>query len=182
LNDHAATIRWHLSARTGPALRTDHGGSPVAARHLLATVDHQRDGRAPAVRQWSFQMPSDSRSLPDSRPPRLACLVRDHLHQHYGRVVTLAELARLTGRSPFYLSRVFRRAFGMPPYTYLARLRVQHARILLLSGHSMLSVTYTTGFSDQSHFIRHFKRVMGVTPGAYLRTMRPARCDDPTVA
>jgi AraC-like DNA-binding protein len=106
--------------------------------------------------------------------PRLARMVRDHLEANHARVVTLAELARLTGRNPFYLSRTFRGAYGVPPYAYLALVRVHGARELLAAGRSPSMVAHAAGFSDQSHFNRQFKRVFGVTPGQYSRSVAHA--------
>ncbi|HEX5830777.1 MAG TPA: helix-turn-helix domain-containing protein, partial [Gemmatimonadaceae bacterium] len=58
---------------------------------------------------------------------------------------------------------------GVPPYAYLALVRVRRARALIARGHPLSSVTYVTGFSDQSHLTRQFKRVVGVPPGRYAR-------------
>jgi AraC-like DNA-binding protein len=100
---------------------------------------------------------------------RLVRAIRSHLEEHHARVVTLAELAALTGRSAFHMSRTFRLAVGVPPYAYLALVRVRRARELLRAGVPVSVVTHATGFADQSHFIRQFKRVVGVPPGQYAR-------------
>jgi AraC-like DNA-binding protein len=96
-------------------------------------------------------------------------LVRDYLEAEYARVVTLAELARLTGLSPSYVSRTFRAALGVPPYSYLALVRARRARDLIMRGYALSEVTHATGFSDQSHLTKHFKRVYGLPPGQYAR-------------
>lgn len=100
---------------------------------------------------------------------RVVAIVRDYLEANHTRVVTLAELARLTGFSPFHLSRIFRAAVGVAPYAYLSLVRVRRARELLARGYPLSAVTYETGFFDQSHFTRSFKRVVGVPPGQYAR-------------
>ena len=98
--------------------------------------------------------------------------VRAYLEANHARVVTLAELARLTGFSPFHLSRIFRAAVGVAPYAYLSLVRVRRARELLARGCPLSMVTYETGFFDQSHFTRSFKRVVGVPPGQYAREVK----------
>lgn len=103
------------------------------------------------------------------REPRLILQVRQYLEAHHARVVTLAELATLTGRSAFHVSRVFREHVGLPPYAYLAQVRVRRALALLEQGHSATTVAHETGFVDQSHLSRHFKRSMGMAPGQYAR-------------
>jgi AraC-like DNA-binding protein len=100
---------------------------------------------------------------------RLVRLVREYLEEQCTRVVTLAELATLTGLSPFYVSRTFRAAVGVPPYAYLSLVRVRRARELIARGLPPSAVTHEAGFSDQSHFTKQFKRVVGMPPGQYAR-------------
>jgi AraC-like DNA-binding protein len=85
--------------------------------------------------------------------------------------VTIDELAREAGLSAFHLIRVFRASFGLPPYRYLELVRIRHARRLIRRGWPLAQVVHATGFSDQSHLTRHFKRVVGVTPGGYARAV-----------
>ena len=66
--------------------------------------------------------------------------------------------------------RVFRASVGLPPHAFLTRVRILHAQALIRAGVSLTRVALDTGFSDQSHLIRHFKRALGVTPGAYARS------------
>lgn len=83
--------------------------------------------------------------------------------------VSLDALAQATGLSRFHLCRVFRDAVGMPPHAYLTARRVTAARDLLKAGTSIADVAVETGFHDQSHLTRHFKKALGITPGAYRR-------------
>jgi AraC-like DNA-binding protein len=96
--------------------------------------------------------------------------VRDHLEENYAHPVTLSQLALLAGISPFHLIRQFRARYGLPPYMYLELVRVNRAREMLRAGEPISRVAYATGFSDQSHLTRRFKRVVGVPPGQYART------------
>jgi AraC-like DNA-binding protein len=80
--------------------------------------------------------------------------------------------------SPFALLRAFRGETGLPPHAYLNQLRVRLARRLLDRGVAPAEVAAEVGFADQAHLTRHFKRVMGVPPGAYQRergTVSPAQ-------
>lgn len=96
--------------------------------------------------------------------------VREYLEAHYGENILLEELAQVANLSQFHLLRVFRQETGLPPHAYLSQLRVIRAKRLLLKGWPIAYVASETGFVDQSHFTRHFKRVVGVTPGQYLLT------------
>ncbi|MEN9675578.1 MAG: hypothetical protein RIS76_1474, partial [Verrucomicrobiota bacterium] len=65
----------------------------------------------------------------------------------------------------------FKVATGHPPHEYLVRLRVDRAQDLLRrhgGKWTMAAIAQESGFSDQSHLSRHFKRVLGVTPGEFL--------------
>jgi AraC-like DNA-binding protein len=76
----------------------------------------------------------------------------------------LASLAREAGLSRFQALRAFKRRYGLPPHAYQLCLRVARARALLLDGAAPADVAAHCGFVDQSHFNRHFKRIVGVTP------------------
>ena len=96
---------------------------------------------------------------------------RDHLFAAYARKVTLDELAAVVGMRRFALAHAFTREVGMPPHAYQTHVRVQHARELIGCGRLLSTVSVEVGFADQSHLTRHFKRVLGLTPGRYARAV-----------
>jgi AraC-like DNA-binding protein len=101
----------------------------------------------------------------------VVCRARDYLREHFARKVTIDELARRAGMSRFALVRAFAREVGIPPHTYQTHLRVQQARELIAEGVALSEVSLAVGFADQSHLNRHFKRLIGVTPGLYARAI-----------
>jgi AraC-like DNA-binding protein len=90
------------------------------------------------------------------------------LDEHYAERVSLHELARLVGLSAYHLNRTFRRKIGMPPHEYQVQVRIIKAKSFLRLGRSISETVSLVGFVDQSHFTRHFKRSVGVTPGKFL--------------
>jgi AraC-like DNA-binding protein len=107
-----------------------------------------------------------------SQPPKSPAAVRavrDLLTDRLADPPSLDDLALATGMSPFTLLRAFRGETGLPPHAYLNQLRVRLARRLLDAGVAPAEVAVQVGFADQAHLTRHFKRVMGVPPGAYQR-------------
>lgn len=80
---------------------------------------------------------------------------------------SLEELARAVGLSAFHFARVFRRATGLPPHSWLMQRRLEQARALLRNGCAPLTVAMQLGFADQSHLSRQFKQAYGVAPGQY---------------
>jgi len=110
--------------------------------------------------------------------------VRRHVEAHYASRIAVADLADLAHMSVFHLIRQFRLAYGLPPYMYLEQVRVTRAKELLRRGDHITSVAYVTGFSDQSHLTRRFKRIVGVPPGQYAKcyAAAPARITAQRVA
>ncbi|MEO0375799.1 MAG: AraC family transcriptional regulator [Cyanobacteria bacterium P01_A01_bin.17] len=95
---------------------------------------------------------------------------RDFLQTHYSQNTSLAELATLSGISRFHLSRIFRQETGLSLSAYQQQLRVNQAKKLLVRGLSISEAATAVGFYDQSHLGRHFKCLIGVTPGDYTRS------------
>jgi AraC-like DNA-binding protein len=93
---------------------------------------------------------------------------REYIDAHYTKNITLDQLANITGLSPFHLTRIFRQIVGLPPHLYLTQVRIERAKRLLTQGWPVAHVAVETGFFDQSHFTKRFKRIVGVTPGQYL--------------
>ncbi|HCZ9711605.1 TPA: AraC family transcriptional regulator [Vibrio parahaemolyticus] len=96
-------------------------------------------------------------------------LVKEFLEDFPQTDVSLEELAKLAGLSPFHLLREFQKQFGFPPHAYQIQQRLRMAKKLLKQGQRISHVAQECGFHDQSHLHRHFKKAMGVTPGQYLR-------------
>ena len=69
--------------------------------------------------------------------------------------------------------RTFTQQFGLPPHAYLLQARIKKARTLLRTGMPRAEVAAAVGFADQSHFARHFKKIMGVTPSQYTVAKNP---------
>lgn len=111
-------------------------------------------------------------SRPTGEERRSVKLAREYLEDNVARNVSLEELARLANLSPYHLARAFAAEIGLPPHAYQTQARVQRARDLLLRGWPIAQAAQRTGFSDQSHLTRHFKRLVGVPPGRYLHQDR----------
>ncbi len=124
---------------------------------------------------WTFaQLISKyAQAPPPIKPisPEAAAIERTqaYLQANYAENISLERLANLVNLKPLRLLRVFRKALSLPPHAYLVQMRVTEAKKLLARGVSIAEVAAETGFSDQSHLHRHFKRIVGVTPKKYVR-------------
>ena len=94
-----------------------------------------------------------------------SCPEKDH---------SLSDLAQLVDLSPWYFLRQFKKYTGFPPHAWLVQYRLHKARQLLKQGENIAVAAQLCGFSDQSHFNRHFKKAIGVTPLQYISSFKPA--------
>jgi AraC-like DNA-binding protein len=101
--------------------------------------------------------------------------VREYLQDHFHENVTLARLSQIANLSPYHLNRVFCAEVGIPPHQYQAQVRIARAKLMLMNGVPVAQVAIDTGFADQSHFGRYFKRYMQVSPRRYLWHDKSAR-------
>ena len=131
---------------TALALQLVHQAGVVAPR-----PERVRGGLAPAVRRRVLEL----------------------MEARAGDRLTLDVLAREAGLSPAHFARAFKESVGRAPHQHLMMLRLERARRLLERPEVALSdVALRTGFADQAHFTRFFKRRFGVTPGALQRPYR----------
>ena len=94
---------------------------------------------------------------------------REYLDAHPFERVDLETLAAFIDCSPYHLLRAFRRETGLTPHAYGLQVRVGRAKVELAKGEPAALVAAQTGFFDQSHFGSSFKKLVGVTPGEYIR-------------
>jgi AraC-like DNA-binding protein len=113
-------------------------------------------------RHWA---PREAAAAPVERT--VAGRLRDLLDARVVDGLTLQEAAEVLHSTPTHLVRAFSGRFGMPPHQYLMSRRVDLARGLLLAGRPVADVAADAGFYDQSHLHRHFRRIVGTSPGAY---------------
>jgi AraC-like DNA-binding protein len=107
---------------------------------------------------------------------RAASLARDYLEENAERSVHSEELEAITGLDRYALSRHFRAAFSTSPHRFLLMRRLQRARRMIEASEPLAQIAIAAGFSDQSHFNRHFKKAFGVTPGRWSALIhRPAK-------
>jgi AraC-like DNA-binding protein len=96
--------------------------------------------------------------------------LRDLIDAGFREKVTLREASETLHAHPAHLVRAFGREFGISPHQYVTSRRVDLARRLLLGGMPPSLAAAEAGFYDQSHLTRHFRHVLGTSPGRYAKS------------
>ena len=102
-------------------------------------------------------------------PTRRMHAIRDYLDANRFRQVNSGDLEAVAGLDRFTIARQFRRQFGTSPHRYLLMRRLASARERISLGQPLADIAADTGFSDQAHFSRHFKKTYGMTPGRWAQ-------------
>lgn len=114
---------------------------------------------------------------PDPAKSPIANRAASYITQNFRTIDSVSEVADICGITQSYLSRVFRKEFGMRPNEYLRRHRLEYAKTMLLNGYDVTATCFHTGFSDYSHFIQVFRAYEGLTPLAFQKNRGVLRND-----
>lgn len=164
--EEAALVRRFLrlhSLLSGPGSRLEQDSRLLSSLSLLVARHAHRPPPPP----------------PCPAAPPAVQRAHEYLHTHYDQDVPLQTLAEVADLTPNHLCAAFRRRWGLPPHAYQTQVRVARAKALLIQGVPPGQVAAETGFSHQSHFGWHFRRLVGVTPGRYLRSNLVIRPENP---
>jgi AraC-like DNA-binding protein len=158
------------SDETWPALVTPPESGRAAWQQAQSDALHTRP------RLDSLSILRQRVSPPPARgglPPGAMRRVREHVEVHLSESMDLAELAAIAGLSLFHFARAFKQSAGVTPHHYLVRRRIERAQEMLARSELPLSeIALATGFSDQSHLARHFRQMLGMTPGQFRWSQR----------
>lgn len=115
-------------------------------------------------------------SIPLPRPRgKLSSLqlreVIEYIHTYLGSELSLTELASQLKLSPFHFSRLFKQSLGLSPHKYVLQNRIERAKKLITASRNLplSDIALQTGFYDQTHFGKAFKKYVGVSPKTFLR-------------
>lgn len=111
---------------------------------------------------------------PSDEPARRVELAARYIEANFARPVRLEDICNAACLSPSYLIRAFEQRYHMTPHAYLLNQRIQHARNQLKQGRRIAEVAHDTGFADQAHFQREFKKHLAATPGQYRAWSQPS--------
>jgi AraC family transcriptional regulator len=100
-------------------------------------------------------------------PSRLNKVI-DYIHANLGDELQLSTLAEVADTNLYHFARAFKQSTGESPHQYVLRRRVEQAKHLLRDPQiSVIEASARTGFVDQSHFSKVFRRIVGASPSVY---------------
>jgi AraC-like DNA-binding protein len=97
---------------------------------------------------------------------------RAFIQREFRRNPTVREVARSAHLSTYHFHRVFRRYFGTTPKQMILELQIAEVKRLALQDVPFAEAARAVGFAHQAHMIGRFKKIVGTTPGRWLRTIR----------
>jgi AraC family transcriptional regulator len=136
-------------------LLQDKRGPVWTARHSVPTESQQE--AAGALSAWRAQK------------------VTAYVDTHLAGSIRVRDLAQLVGLSNSYFCHAFKRRYGLTVHVYLTCRRIEMAqRLMLTTGESLSEIALSCGMSDQAHFTRAFRRIVGETPNRWRQSRRTA--------
>lgn len=108
-----------------------------------------------------------------SRQLDLTNQVREYILKHYRSTIRMIDLSAITGRTPNYISTVFKEITGQSPIAYQQAVRIGEARELLLNTERKVGeIAEYLGYSDPFYFHRVFKKLTGLSPSDFAKQYR----------
>lgn len=166
---HLLMMSWQGGEQTGwPLHRPDPQGRIAMLLRWLIELGQRRVGAsreaafAAVLAAYAEPLPGDDDGIVEA--------VRARIVARMGEPLYLADLARAVHLSPFHFARRFRRAAGCSPMAFVRRLRVERARVLLLTTAMPLrAIAPQVGFRDEFQLSRVFRQIAGHPPSALMR-------------
>lgn len=151
--------------------KLEHGGVPAHLSHMLYNAFLDEDGLSMECLAHELLHLLQGQPWCLHREPDWLQAARESLTDMVQQPVSLRQLAAGLGVTPAHLATAFRRVHRCTPGEYLRHLRIDAACRQLATEVPIADVALASGFYDQSHFTRTFRRVLGVTPAAYRALM-----------
>src|SRR5262245_3329885 len=99
---------------------------------------------------------------------RRIVLAKLFMDEHFAKPINLGEIANESFFSKFHFIRRFKKIYGKTPHQYLISVRVEKAMLLLRANVPVSETCYEVGFESLGSFTVLFKKLVGLTPSAYL--------------
>ncbi|MBV8190532.1 MAG: helix-turn-helix transcriptional regulator [Alphaproteobacteria bacterium] len=109
--------------------------------------------------------------------------VTTYIEEHLAEPIALATLSRLVGLSTYHFCRAFKQSLGLPPHRYHSRRRIEHAKTLLATtASSVTMVGLAVGYTETSSFTAAFHKTTGLTPTDFRRSLPGPQASEEVVS
>lgn len=177
---------WAISAGLAHNIKDDHQLLEIAmvlydglyswAQHLYRQKHTQSPVDSLLLEVFNTFIRQRSKHKVPAWAKELKEIIQDQLDTNLS--LSLGEISKELNIHPAYLSREFSRYFDDLSFgEYIRKKRIEKAITLLETPCSLTEIAYLTGFSDQSHFTRIFKKHTGVNPSAYRKSLEKGKKD-----
>jgi AraC-like DNA-binding protein len=144
--------------------------SLIARAPKLETDVLLRDAVSVMFARYS-DAPRETRDF--GRAKRAVSKAQEYIEDNFSANLSLDDLSNIAAMSPYHLARAFTRETGLPPHSYLDKIRLRRARELLDRGTPIAVTAISVGYVDQSHLTNRFRRTFGITPKQYVQSREP---------
>lgn len=96
---------------------------------------------------------------------------REYMRRHVAEKISLTDISRHVGLEKSYFSRLFKRKTGETPLRFFMFRKIELCKAMLNSGRLNSEVAQATGFADEFHFSRTFKKITGMSPRLYRKNI-----------
>lgn len=173
----ALKITGHASKPqfTKPVARQSKAVTPLRELHALIMGNGKSADKERILAQLIGQLmrdytePGRENLAAASEKIQKACA---YMENNPAALIRLDDLSELSGLNKYTLLRKFTSQRGLTPYQYLETVRIGAAKKLLEKGVPPALAAIETGFADQSHFTKFFKKLIGLTPGQYGKVFK----------
>ena len=181
-------VRQHSLSIDSPAY-FDLGKPNWIARRIYVEFRSMDNLSALVIEALTLELLAEGARLASnvaSAPPRWLETIHDLLRAEFSQLLSLDQIAGSVGVHPSHLARVFRKAHGCTIGDYVRNLRIEFAcDRLRTTDASLVEIALASGFSDQSHFSKNFKRQTGMSPAIFKKSFRArksytTKCSDRT--
>lgn len=154
---------FHQVARIGQEM--GEAGFWAAQEHLCRMIRHLLEAEHVADETWRLASNRTS-----ARPSSLVEQVDQYVGSRLGTSISLSDIASHLHVSVSQLSHRYRERTGVSPMAAVTRRRIEHAKLLLMKGVPLKTISQQLGFSDAFHLSKAFKKALGMAPRQFLKS------------
>ncbi len=143
--------------------------------NLLSLKKASREKRAPFIAPAAQVIPRPASTLTTDKPAPIVRVI-NYIENNLSEKISLETLAAQANVSKYHFCRLFAHHMGMTPLQFAIFFRIEKSKELIRRGDQTVSeIAVQVGFNDLGTFLRQFRKITGVTPTDYRKSVNPVR-------